>query len=173
MKPPSAIIAALAAVVLSAGGCSGSVQTDNASLATSQPAGGAVYVLNEEEKALSCKKLIGRMQVRILQIRDFEAQNRPSAVSHTLQSAAVLAGSKATHGLDTSADHGRDRAQLAAYNQRLGELNCKTFNLDDELRPKAVTATPTPVARTTANGTQTTVTVPISQIGKAAVKATP
>ena len=172
MKPAPGIFAAMAGVAFAASACSGSVQTGSTALATVQPAA-AGYVLNEEEKALNCKKLIGRMQVRILQIRDYEAKNSPSAVSQSLQSAAVMVGSGATYGLNTSADHARDRAQLAAYNQRLGELNCKTFNLDDELRPKAVTATPTPVAKTTADGTQTTVTVPISQIGQAVAKAKP
>ncbi len=123
-------------------GCSGAAQPD----ATVAPSIGGAYALNDEEKALDCKKLTGRMQVRLLQVRDFTSQSAPSGVSHALQSAAVMAGSKSTRGLDPSAEHATDRAQLQAYNQRLAELKCKTFNLDDELRPKPVTATPTPIA---------------------------
>lgn len=125
------------------------------------------YELNDEEKALDCKKLTGRMQVRILQVRDFEARNNPSLLSHALQKAVVTAGSSATSGLDPGADHARDRAQLEAYNQRLAALNCKTFNLDDELQHKAVTATPTPVGKSkqASEAPHSDVTVPVDQVG--------
>lgn len=155
-------------------GCSGTVQPETTALAPGQTAATlAAYTLNAEEQALDCKKLTGRMQVRILQVRDYEAHNTPSSASHVIQSAVVMAGSGATRGLNPSADHARDRAQLDAYNQRLAALNCKTFNLDDELRPKAITATPTPVAKpkdgsVTAQASgeqQSSVTIPVSQIG--------
>ena len=129
--------------------------------------------MNDEEKALDCKKLTGRMQVRILQARDYEVRNQTTAASQAVQKAAVMAGSSATQGLDPSADHAKDRAQIEAYNQRLAELKCKTFNLDDELRPKAVTSTPTPVAKTkdgkaapaTPDEAHSNVTIPIDKVG--------
>ena len=137
------LLSTLGVISMALAGCSGAGAPD-AAVAGQQP--GAAYALNDEEKALDCKKLIGRVQVRILQVRDFEERARPSSVSHALQSAAVMAGSSATRGLDPAAENGRDRAQLEAYNQRLAELKCKTFNLDGELRPKPVTATPVPLS---------------------------
>ncbi len=102
------------------------------------------YQLSEKELRLKCKDLTGRMQVRILQIRDYNAGAQTTAASRALQygSTSVLGGGKT--GTNPAGEHIQDRAQLEAYNQRLAALNCKTFNLDDELRPKPVKATPTP-----------------------------
>ena len=164
------ITAALLFATLAVAGCSATTQQPDAVALAPGQASPAAYALSEEEKSLDCKKLTGRMQVRILQARDYDAGNRPSAVSHSLQSVAVLAGSGATQGLDPSSDHARDRAQLEAYNQKLASMNCKTFNLDDELKPKPVTATPNPVAKPKDGAApadpRTTVTVPISAIGQ-------
>ncbi len=86
------------------------------------------------------------MQVRILQIRDYNAGAQTTITARALQSGStsVLGGGKT--GTNPASEYARDRAQLEAYNQRLAALNCKTFNLDDELRPKPVKATPTPTS---------------------------
>ena len=175
MASKFAFCAAYLAVGLAAAGCSGTTDSQDAALAPNGQAAPApaVYNLNDEEKALDCKKLTGRMQVRILQARDYEVRNQTTAASQAVQKAAVMAGSSATQGLDPSADHAKDRAQIEAYNQRLAELKCKTFNLDDELRPKAVTSTPTPVAKTkdgkaapaTPDDAHSNVTIPIDKVG--------
>lgn len=163
--------AALMLAGVLAGGCSAAPPPESATLAAGQsPSSTAGYQLTEEEKALDCKKLTGRMQVRILQARDFSTQQKTSAASQVLQQAVVATGGTAKHGMDPNADHASDRAQLEAYNQRLAALNCKTFNLEEDLKPKAVNETPRPVDKsasgaTTADG-RANVTIPIDKIGK-------
>jgi len=134
---------ALAALVTS--GCAPGPTAEQLTVAgPSEPAPAAAYTLTDAEKALDCKKLTGRMQVRILQIRDFSVRPQSSAAAYTMQSAArsVLGGGQA--GADPNGQYARDRAQLEAYNAELAAKHCRTFNLDDELKPKPVTATPTP-----------------------------
>lgn len=181
MASKSALYTAILVVGLAAAGCAGTTDPQAADLGPNAlgpngqaaAAAPAVYALNDEERALDCKKLTGRMQVRILQARDYEVRNQTSAASQALQKAVVMAGSNATQGLNPSADHAKDRAQIEAYNQRLAELKCKTFNLDDELRPKAVTSTPTAVAKSKDGKTappapddaRSNVTIPIDKVG--------
>jgi hypothetical protein len=102
------------------------------------------YVLSAEELALSCRKLTGRMQVRILQIRDYEQRPKPSPVSRLAQRAATSLHGGSRHEVDPDGEYRRDRAVLEAYNRRLAEKKCKTFDLSAELRPKSVRETPTP-----------------------------
>lgn len=130
-----------------AAGCAGPGGGSTAALAPgSLPGSAAGYQLTEEERGLDCKKLTGRMQVRILQVRDFEARERTSFVARGLQTAttSVLGGSK--EGADPDGQYQRSRAQLAAYNQLLASKGCRTFDLESELKPKPITETPTPVA---------------------------
>ncbi len=103
------------------------------------------YTLTDEEKELDCKKLTGRMQVRILQIRDFNEREQTSTVSHSLQQAAtaIFGGSK--EGVAPAERYARDRAILEAYNQQLAAKGCRTFDLESELQPKDAKETPTPV----------------------------
>jgi hypothetical protein len=102
------------------------------------------YVLSAQELALSCRKLTGRMQVRILQIRDYEQRARPSPASGLAQQAATSLYGGSRRGIDPDAEYRRDHAMLEAYNRRLAEKKCKTFDLAAELRPKSVRETPTP-----------------------------
>ncbi|MFA5952704.1 MAG: hypothetical protein WC807_20785 [Hyphomicrobium sp.] len=137
----------LALATLMMGGCAEGPAAEQLTVAgPSEPAPPppAAYALTDEEKALDCKRLTGRMQVRILQIRDFSVRPQSSAAAYTVQGAArsVLGGGHA--GADPNGQYARDRAQLEAYNAELAAKHCRTFNLDDELKPKPVTATPTP-----------------------------
>lgn len=102
------------------------------------------YALTDEEKGLDCKKITGRMQVRILQIRDFAEREQTSTVSHMLQQGvtAIFGGTK--EGAAPAQSYARDRAVLEAYNQQLVEKGCKSFDLDTELDPKTGAASPTP-----------------------------
>jgi hypothetical protein len=132
----------LAAACTAMGGCA-------ASLDSSLPAAsfeGGVYNLSEEEAGLDCRKLSGRMQVRILQIRDYEERRQTSALSKTMQSAArpVVGGTQIGVAPDT--DVGRDRLVLEAYNRRLAELKCPTYDLAAELKPRELRDTPKPRA---------------------------
>ncbi|MDX2259133.1 MAG: hypothetical protein NW205_09500 [Hyphomicrobiaceae bacterium] len=115
------------------------------SLDSSLPAAsfeGGTYRLSEEEAALDCRKITGRMQVRILQIRDYEERRQTSALSKTMQNAArpVVGGTQIGVAPDT--DVARDRMVLEAYNRRLAELNCPTYDLAAELKPRDFRETP-------------------------------
>lgn len=105
------------------------------------PAG---YQLDEKEQKLSCKDLTGRMRVRILQIRDANAGRDGTVAARGMQVAATSVFGGGKEGTDPSGQNARDRAQLEAYNRRLAEQKCKTFDLNAELQPKAFHETPTP-----------------------------
>lgn len=102
------------------------------------------YVLSANELDYDCKQLTGRMQVRILEIRDYNERNKTSGVSRALQSAVtgVIGGTSA--GRDPDGTFVKDRAMLQAYNQQLAAKGCKSYSLDDELKPKDFRVTPAP-----------------------------
>ncbi|WP_334146564.1 hypothetical protein [Hyphomicrobium sp.] len=95
------------------------------------------YTLSPEEQALDCRKLTGRMAVRIVQIRDFQTRTQATSLSRNLQVAAKPVYGGSGEGSDPYARYARDRAQLEAYNQRLAEKNCPNFDLEAELAPGA------------------------------------
>ena len=105
-----------------------------------QPDG--TYVLSPSELALSCKKLTGRTLVRILQIRDHELSRSGSIAAQQIQKVVspVLGGTE--RGADPDADYRRDRAIVEAYNRRLAEKGCKSFDLVKELQPKPAAESP-------------------------------
>lgn len=107
---------------------------------------GGVYQMSTEELAMDCKRLTGKMQVRILQIRDYDPSRKTSEISRSLQSvhAPIIGGS--TFGVDPDSRYKSDRAMLVAYNRRLAEKKCRTFDLDAELKPKPYSDTPRPTA---------------------------
>lgn len=105
------------------------------------------YVLSEAELALSCKKLTGRAMVRILQIRDYELSSKSSFASRQLHTVTTPVFGGTSHGADPDADYRRDRAMLEAYNQRLREKGCKSFDLVKELQPKPAAESPALVRR--------------------------
>lgn len=95
------------------------------------------YTLTADEMALDCKKLTGRMAVRIVQVRDFQTRSQATSLSRGIQSAVKPAWGGSGEGTDPSGRYARDRAMLEAYNQRLAEKNCANFDLDAELDPNA------------------------------------
>lgn len=101
---------------------------------TASKAGAApAYVLNDEEKSVDCKRLTGRMKIRILQIRDYNSRAKTTALSRGLQ----LAQSQfygTSHGIDPDSEYAKDRAMLEAYNAQLASKGCATLDLDKELR---------------------------------------
>lgn len=104
------------------------------------------YHMSKDELAMDCKRLTGKMQVRILQIRDYDPARNSSQIGRSLQAlhAPLIGGS--TVGSDPDARYRADRAMLTAYNHRLAEKKCRTFDLEAELKPKPVGSTPTPTA---------------------------
>jgi len=106
-----------------------------------------VYQLSEEEKGYNCKKLTGRMQVRILEIRDYHERTHGSTLAQGLKSiGSSLAGSRSS-GASADARYRSDVAMLEAYNRQLASKKCRTFNLEAELTPKPAIETPTPAPR--------------------------
>jgi len=100
------------------------------------PAAGG-YQLSQDELGLDCKKITGRMAVRIVQIRDFQVRSRTTALSRGMQSATNPVFGGTLEGSDPDGRYARDRAQLEAYNQRLAEKKCPNFDLAAELAPDA------------------------------------
>lgn len=111
-------------------GGSTSVSAETAAPAANSPA----YVLSDEEKGIDCKRLTGRMKIRILQIRDDRKRVRSSELSRSLHAAQGQFGGSAA-GSDPDGDAARDRAMLAAYNGQLAAKGCKTLDLEAELKP--------------------------------------
>lgn len=101
------------------------------------PPEGGGYRLTETELELDCRKLTGRMAVRIVQIRDFQSRSQSTALSRGIQTATAPVLGGHTAGTDPGNRYARDRAQLEAFNRRLAEKDCANFDLDAELSPTA------------------------------------
>lgn len=102
------------------------------------------YILNDQEATLDCKKLSGSIHVGILQIREQDARHRPSAVATQMQKMATPVTGGSAYGMDPDGEAARTRARLEAFNARLAEKNCPTYDLAAELKP-GNTNLPTPV----------------------------
>lgn len=140
-KPVVALATAL--LLTACASTSGSVPLTAASDSTE--ASVAATPLTASEMKLDCKAITGRMQVRILQIRDFTEREQTTGLARSLQgaTATVLGGTKV--GTDPQAYYNRERVKLEALNARLAEKGCPTFDLDNELKPKPISVTPLPV----------------------------
>jgi hypothetical protein len=112
---------------------------------------GQAYQLSKEELALDCKRLTGRMQIRILQARDASVRGGGTMAARGLQSVTTPIFGGTLHGADPAADFARDRAMLEAMNKQLAAKNCATFDLDAELQPRASGETPKPIPKSGAN----------------------
>ena len=104
------------------------------------------YQLSKAELELDCGKLTGRMQVRILQLRDYQERSKASSVSRLAQQALTPIYGGTARGADPDAEYRRDVAILHAYNRRLAEKKCPAFDLEAELKAQPVRNTPRPVA---------------------------
>jgi len=102
------------------------------------------YALSADESSLDCNRITGRMQVRILQIRDHGVKTRTSQLSRSLQGVVTPLYGGTKRGLDPDGQYARDVARLHAYNKKLAAQGCKTFDLEEELQPKDVSHTPMP-----------------------------
>lgn len=98
----------------------------------------AGYRLTTAERDLDCRKLTGRMAVRIMQLRDYQNRVQASAVSRAMQSTvSPYIGKGTSSGADPDGRYAHDRAKLAAYNDLLAEKKCANFDLEAELNPAA------------------------------------
>lgn len=104
----------------------------------------ATYQLSPKERGYSCNKITGLMQVRILQIRGYGADDKGSLAARGVQSVATPIFGGTTVGIDPDGQYAKDVAMLEAYNRLLAEKKCKTFDLAAELKRTGVFETPTP-----------------------------
>jgi hypothetical protein len=134
-------------------GCAGAPVEHLPSLVSDQqpaagaPAPAAGYQLSEQELKYSCKELTGIMQVRILQIRDYDSSKNASAVARGFQSFATPIWGGTTAGIDPDGQYRKDRAMLEAYNQRLAAKKCKTFDLAAEFKGAKPDEIPQPTGK--------------------------
>lgn len=133
----SALLPAIATFALIGGGAAAQSQPPPAPAA-------AVYALTKKEQDYDCKKLTGRIQLRILQMRTHTPGAGASAVSRGMQQAMTPVFGGTRYGTDPDAEYAADRRVLEAYNRRLVEKRCKSFDLAAALSPAAGTATPRP-----------------------------
>lgn len=101
-------------------------------------------ILTSEEAAYDCKKINGRMQLLILQIRDYPDRNKGSLLARGIQGVTVPIIGGTRTGLDPDARYQLDVMRLQAFNARLSHLKCPTFDLEAELKARDVTHTPKP-----------------------------
>lgn len=94
------------------------------------------YELSAVEQKLTCKQLSGRIQVRIMQIRDYGEHPGSSQLSRGLQSAFSKTVGTSAKGLDPDGTHSQDLKMITAYNQQLAAKGCKSYNLDQELQKR-------------------------------------
>ena len=109
-----------------------------------------VYQLSLDEQAFDCRKLLGTMQIRIMQIRDYDPSKKTSDLSRTMQTTvdpalSIMLGKTSAYAADPDKRYRNDRAMLEAYNRQAAAKKCKVYDLDAELKPgKAFHDTPVP-----------------------------
>jgi hypothetical protein len=89
---------------------------------------GGQYTVSQEERALSCSKLTGSMQVIMSRLKDSASRPKPSGTAIVMQSTAkpfIGGGSN----LDVNDEIKQARARLKAYNELLAEKKCKTLDI--------------------------------------------
>lgn len=106
------------------------------------------YALNSDELDLSCNKLKGRIQLRVLEVRDRSLKQNPTLLSTYLQQTAggmqqivnnfQTDSTNKTNDTDDSQERDsidtvQDLAVLTAYNQRLAQLGCAQYDILTEL----------------------------------------
>lgn len=94
---------------------------------------GQGYTLTAEELAYDCKKLTGRIQIRILDIRGYETREKTTLASRGLHSAGKMVFGGTNTGLNTDAQFAKDKAMLDTYNSQLVAKDCRSFNIAEAL----------------------------------------
>ena len=139
----SAILAALVSTVL-ADCASNGVEPPQANFVPASDATASTttegnYTLSSDERDFDCKRLTGKVQIRILELRTFASRSRTSMLSRTLQSATTPIFGGTTSGINPTSDEARTLAQAEAYNRELDQKGCRSFDL-----VKAIASTETP-----------------------------
>lgn len=110
-----------------------------------------VYRLSADEQALDCKKLLGSMQIRILQLRGYDPSKNASGLSRSMQKVTdpvfgVMLGKTTKHDMDATSRYRTDRAMVEAYNRKAAAKGCKVYDIEAELAP-GKTMRDMPIAR--------------------------
>jgi len=105
------------------------------------------YIPTTAERAYSCRRLSGILQLKIQEVRDTEA-NPPGGLVTSLTSKATPRHT-ATGG--TSSAYSEDRARLIALNNLMIEKNCGRYDLEAALKP-GNTETPEPIGAPAKSG---------------------
>ena len=113
--------------------------------------GAGEYSLTEQEQKLDCKHLTGGVTIKIIQLREAASRPKPSATASAAQQAIKPFKGATTYAVDTSEDYKRDLARLHTLNKQLAAKNCRTFDLEADLKP-GNTAVPVPVGEAKAGG---------------------
>lgn len=146
-----------------------------ASLALLTSATGATaqaYQLTEKELAYDCKKLSGKIQVRILQIRNQPLQEKTTLASRGFQQVGKPIFGGTTYGADPDAQYRADKSMIEAYNARLVEKNCASFDLATALKPSTANDSPRPTIPAKASPAKAVAPKP-GAVAPASVKAAP
>lgn len=128
------LLVALAAAGL--GGCAagalsqGYMGTDTSAITTA--AGpldtGAAQPADPEDAEAACKRLTGKVQLRLLEVRSGMSQEESSLLSRSIQGAGSVIGGS-TRGLDTNMSLAREVEELEAANKQLADRNCRSFDI--------------------------------------------
>jgi hypothetical protein len=111
------------------------------------------YQLSEAEQKLDCKKLNGRVRMRLLQLRaELSDKSRPTGAAQALQTVTnpavkLMFGGASSYGTDRASQLARDRAVIEGYNQQLVAKNCQAYDVAAELRKTSGDPAPTPIAK--------------------------
>lgn len=111
------------------------------------------YQLSEAEQKLDCKKLNGRVRIRLLQLRaELSDKSQPTGASQALQTVTnpalkLMFGGASGYGTDRASQLGRDRAVIEAYNQQLVVKSCQPYDINAELKKSPSEPAPVPIAK--------------------------
>lgn len=105
-----------------------------------QPVPGSV--LTASEMALDCKKMAGRIKIRILENRGPRTGQGASAAAQGLQSATVPIFGGSQRGADAAADRSNDIAKIKAMNDILVSKGCPHYDINAELAKDAGAPSP-------------------------------
>jgi hypothetical protein len=108
------------------------------------------YQLSEAELKLECKKLNGRINMRLLHLRaEYADTSQPTGASQALQvvtnpATKLFFGGASNYGTDRAGQLARDRAVVDAYNAQLVTKNCPSYDIAAELKKKPSDPPPSP-----------------------------
>ena len=92
-----------------------------------------IYAPSADEQALDCRKLSGRIHIRIAHMRDAAKRGGVSLISRGLQTVVTPVLGGTSYGVDPVGQVKQDRAQIDAYNELLKSKGCAAIDIDAEL----------------------------------------